>query len=160
MPRFRFSLDPVLRTRRLAEQGRQRTVAQIERERMELEELLRQQQMTIAQGKASLQHGLVGKIDAQGLRLHAAASIHLMRIAQRIVLELACVHRRLDAARVELLEATRRRRAVELLRQRRFEFWKAAQEKSETAMLDELAGMAAFRDQSAGLREPSVETSP
>jgi len=145
MAKFTFALEPLLKARRLVEQSHQRIVAQIDRERIQLEENLRRHQMHITQGKQSLQGHLVGKIDAHALRMHAAASIHLMREAQRIVLELAGVHRRQEAARAELIEASRRRRAVELLRERRFEQWKAAQDKAETAALDELAVIAAGR---------------
>jgi flagellar export protein FliJ len=146
LQKFTFSLDPLLKARRLSEQKLQRVVAQNERERMELEETLRRQQLNIAQSKLSRQDSLVGKLDAAGLRMHAAASIALMRHAQRMVLELAGVQRRLDAARAELIEAARRRRAVELLRERRLEQWKIVLTKAETDALDELAVIAASRN--------------
>lgn len=145
MPKFTFALEPLLKARRLVEQSHQRIVAQIDQQRIQLEDTLRRQQVHITQGKQSLQGHLVGKIDTHALRMHASASIHLMREAQRIVLELAGTHRRLEAARVELIEAARRRRAVELLRERRFEQWKADQDKAETTALDELAVIAAGR---------------
>ena len=49
------------------------------------------------------------------------------------------MNRRLDTARGRLIEATTRRRAIELLRDRRCARWKAALAKAETAALDELA---------------------
>ena len=79
------------------------------------------------------------------LRLAANASLHVVRKAQQIVLQLAGVHRRLDLARAQLIEAAKRRRAMELLRDRRFAQFKAAENKAETAALDELAGFAAAR---------------
>lgn len=139
MAKFRFELEALLRARRLAEQTRQREVAGIERERSILEDTLRRQQRMIEEGKASLTGALVGMIDAEALRLHAAATMQQLRQGQRIVLELAGVHRRFEAARTTLIEAARRRRAVELLRQRRFEQWCAAQDKAETDAIDELA---------------------
>jgi flagellar protein FliJ len=51
----------------------------------------------------------------------------------------------MEAARAGLIEAAKARRAVELLRERRWEEWKFAQEKAETAALDELAVIAAAR---------------
>jgi len=134
-----------LKARRTIEQGHQRIVAQVERERLALEEKLRGQQGRIAEGKRLLQKALLGPVDAQTLRLHAMESIHLARTAQRLVIELAGAHRRLEAARAELIEATRRRRAVELLRERRFEQWNSAMQKAETAAIDELAVIAAAR---------------
>ena len=156
MPRFHFALEPLLNARRKAEETHQRLVAGIERERLELENTLRRQQGAISEGKQSLQGSLVGALNIVSLRFHAASSIQLMRQAQRIVLELAGVHRRLDAARGELIEAARRRRAVELLRERRFEQWTAEQEKAETAALDELAVVsAAHRRRAIALNQGS-----
>lgn len=129
----------------MVEQNHQRLVASIEHERMALEESLRTQQHRIAHGKESLSSGLVGQVDMTVLRRHAAVSIQLQRLAQRTVLELAGVHRRLDAARQELIEAAKQRRVVERLREQRFEQWKAQQEKAETDAIDELAVMAAAR---------------
>ena len=145
MAKFTFSLDPLLKARLAVEQRHQRAVAMIEQERRGIEERIRNQQRQIADGKQAVRSGLIGDVDAQGLRQHAAASLHLMRQAQRLVLELHGVHKRLDAARAVLIEAAKARRAVELLRERRWEEWKTAQEKAETAALDELAVIAAAR---------------
>jgi flagellar FliJ protein len=139
MSRFRFALEPLLRARRAVEERVQRRVAEIERERQALEDRLRAQQLHIAQGKRALREGLIGSVNMPGLRLHAADSIQLLRAGHRIVLALAGVHQRLEAARRELVEAARQRRAIEILRERRFEEWKQGMEKSETAALDELA---------------------
>jgi len=145
MAKFIFTLDPLLRARLAVEQQHQRAVAVIEQERRGLEERIREQQRQIAEGKQTVRGGLIGDIDAQGLRQHAAASLHMMRKAQRLVLELHGIHRRLEAARAGLIEAAKARRAVELLRERRWEEWKFAEEKAETAALDELAVIAAAR---------------
>lgn len=148
MAKFTFSLDPLLKARLTVEQRHQRAVAVIEQERRGLEERIRDQQRQIAEGKQTVRGGLIGAVDAQGLRQHAASSLHMMRQAQRLVLELHGVHRRLEAARAGLIEAAKARRAVELLRERRWEEWKSAQERAETAALDELAVIAAARSKS------------
>jgi flagellar FliJ protein len=145
MARFRFRLEPLLKARRLAEQGRQRAVAEIERERLVIEDRLREQQQFISAGKRSMRDEMTGTLDVDAMRLHAGATMRLMRDAERMVIELAGVHQRLDAARSELIEATRQRRAVELLRERRFEQWKAELEKADDAAIDELAVHAAAR---------------
>jgi flagellar FliJ protein len=145
MARFRFPLESLLTARRLAERERQRGVADLERQRMRLEQKLRRMQDAIAGGRQDLRTALVGTLDAQSLRMHAASSLHHLRAAQRVVLELAGVQRNLDAARAALIEAARARRAIELLRDRRLEQWKTAQNKAETDMLDELAVIAAAR---------------
>lgn len=145
MAKFRFELEPLLKARRMTEQSHQRAVAAIEHERMQLENALRQLQQQISSEKSTLQTELVGTIDAHQLRLAAASTMQTMRKAQRIVLELAGVHRRLETARTHLIEATRQRRAVEILREKRFEEWKSKLDKSETDALDELAIIAAAR---------------
>jgi flagellar protein FliJ len=144
-PKFNFALESLLKARRMYEQQHQRAVAQIERERISLEDNLRRQQANIALGKQATKSSLIGRIDASALRMHAASSIAVMRAAQRTVLELAGVHRRLDAARLELVEAMRERRAVELLRERRFEQWKYEIDRAENSAIDELAIIAAAR---------------
>jgi flagellar protein FliJ len=145
MGKFRFELEPLLRARRMTEQSHQRVVAAIESERMKLESALRDLQQQISHEKFVLQGDLVGRIDAHQLRLTAAATMQSMRKAQRFVLELAGVHRRLETARAQLIETTKQRRAVELLRERRFEEWKQRQDKMETDAIDELAVIAAAR---------------
>ena len=148
MARFRFRLEPLLRARRQTEQTRQRAVAELERRRRELEDTLRRQQQFITAGKQSLRDRLVGSLDMASLRAHAGSTIHLLREAQRIVIELAGVHKRLEGARAQLIEAARQRRAVELLRERRLAQWKAQINKAEDAALDELAVHAAARKES------------
>lgn len=150
MAKFRFELEPLLKARRMVEQSHQRAVAALEHERMKFEDLLRQLQQQISSEKSGLQMELTGVIDAHQLRLGAAATMQTMRKAQRIVLELAGVHRRLETARAQLIEATRHRRAVELLREKRLEEWKSRLDKQETDAIDELAIIAAARRSTAG----------
>ena len=149
MPRFNFTLDPLLRARTQAEQARQIAVAELECRRMALEDRLREHQRGIAAGKAELGERLVGRLDVHELRLQGNAALALVRHAQRTVVELAGVHRRLEAARAELVEATRERRSIELLRERALERWRAEQERVETAALDELAVIGAARKETA-----------
>src|SRR6185436_16051682 len=102
MPRFIFKLEPLLRAGKRQEQEKQRFVAGIEAERMRLEQALRQHQMNIAAGKDALRAGLVGRVDAGVLRLEAAGTMQVLRKAQHTLIELAGLHKRLDAARAEL----------------------------------------------------------
>ena len=145
MAKFHFNLEPLLKAKKRVEEVHQRAVAQIERQRMDVEENLRRHQANIALGKQSLRQGLVGPVNTHGLRLHAASSMQMMRKAQRVVLELAGIHKRLEIARTALVEAAKERRAMELLRDQRFAQWKAARDKRETAAIDEVAVIAAAR---------------
>ena len=97
--RFRFTLEPLLKARRMTEERHQRIVADIERLRMKLEDDLRRQQGNITSGRHQLRDSLSGSLNVQSLRMHASCSMQLLRQAQRIVLELAGVHKRLEAAR-------------------------------------------------------------
>ncbi len=143
MPKFVFKLEPLLEARRRAEETEQRAVAAIERQRLALEDLLRDRQGEIIEAKHGMRQTLVGRIDLRDLRLRAGMSLHLVRQAQQLALQLAGLHKRIEAARAVLVEATRRRRALELLRDRHLARWKRAIEKAETAALDELAVSAA-----------------
>jgi len=145
MARFRFRLEPLLRARRSTEQTKQRTVAELEGRRRDLEHGLRSAQDRIASGKREQSGRLIGALDVSALRAQAGWTIQHLRQAQRLLLELAGVHRRLEGARSELIEATKQRRAVELLRERRFLQWKRRITKAEDAALDELSVQAAAR---------------
>lgn len=145
MSKFVFALKPLLRARLAEEHAAQRVVAGIQRERYDMEDRIRQKQQAITIGKSQQQKILTGVMDMPILRGHAGSTLRLMRDAQRIVLELAGLHKRLEAARDTLREHTRQRRVVELLREKRFEQWKWTQEKIEREALDELAVIAAAR---------------
>ncbi len=145
MARFVFRLQPLLRARRLAEQTQQRRVGELEQQRIGLEDTLRRRQQALADSKVALRDRLMGTLQLHDLRVHANAALQVMRQGQRLVLQLAGVHKRLEEARADLLAATQRRRALELLRDQRLEQWRADQNRAEAATLDDLATAAAAR---------------
>lgn len=145
MAKFTFDLEPLLRARKAAEDQQIREVGALEQKRRLVESRIAAAQHVISANKASVRGELVGSIDPAGLRLQAHNSLKAMRDAQRLVLELAGVHRQLVAARSVLAEKARDRRAIELLKERRFEAWKSEQDKREAAFVDELAVSAAAR---------------
>jgi flagellar FliJ protein len=139
MAKFRFELQAVLNARLRAEELQQRRVAELEASRRKLEDGLRARQARIGESRAQLRGRLMGAIDPSMLRGQANASLAGMRDAQRVVLELAGIHRRLQSVMVELRAASRDRRAVEILKERRFEDWRREQDRREQAELDEIA---------------------
>lgn len=145
MAGFRFALQPLLKARRHQEQTAQLGVAELERERLTVEDRIRRKQRALSSGRRDLRTSLTGHLHLASLRGHAGSALRLMRDAQRDVLELAGVHKRLDAARATLLVATTSRRAVELLKQRRLEAWQRREDRRETDALDELAVFSAAR---------------
>jgi flagellar protein FliJ len=139
MAKFVFKLEAVLRQRRTEERDQQLAVAQIERARLSLESQLRGIQGTIVAEREELRLALTSKrVGFSDIRLQAGTESALRRQAQRLVLELAGVHKRLDRAREKLVRASARRKAIERLRERRYEAWAEDRKRKEAASLDEL----------------------
>ncbi len=148
MKKFRFEYEALLDVRKRAEEERQRVVAELERERLTIEDELRRCQQSIVQSKSGLREALAptgdgARVDVNSVRLQTGAAFHLTHRAQQIALRLAGAHRRLESARAALLEATVARKAVETLKERRFEAWKTAVDRAEAAAMDEMATMRA-----------------
>lgn len=163
MARFVFELQAALEQRERVERERQVVVAQLQAEASQLEEFIRGRQRQIEQEKEELRQALVSEraagasggmiVDLDAARRQGAAALGRIREAQQAALRLAGVLRRLDKARLDLLEAARQRKAVELLRDRRYEAWKLDQARREAAAVDELAVMRAGRSAGPGGRE-------
>ncbi len=146
MAKFVFRLEPLLTARRHAEQDARRVVAVLERERIGFQDELRRHQQQIMSDKQQMRGSMTGSLDMRSLRQGAGVTLHVIRKAQQVVLKLAGVSQRMESARAELRKTMTRRRAIELLREKRFDQWKIVQAKAETAVLDELAvGRAARR---------------
>ena len=145
MPRFVYQLESLLSLRERQERDKQLVLAQVESESRDIEARLRAIHSEIARGKQSWRDSLAGAVDPRAARLEAGAAVHAQFRAQRLVLQLAGIQRRIESARADLLEASRRRRAVELHKERRLREWRRAQSRREDQMLDEMAVMAAAR---------------
>lgn len=146
MARFRFELEAVLDHRERIEQQKQRSVAELETQRLRLERTIREYQRAIADERLQ-QRDLLRLGHVMDARAQAGATVRLAAAAQRSVIELSGVHARLQVARAELLEAAKRRKAVDLLKERRLEQWKLGQDRREAAAMDELAVMKAGRNE-------------
>lgn len=150
MKRFRFKLQPVLNQREREERDRQLEVARLEAERLKLENTLRRQQENVSAGKDALREAMGAgqgeasiaegghRVRPDVLRMQATNALHLNFRAHQTVLGLAGLHARLDEARGRLVEASRRRRAIELLKERREGEWKRESERRERVDQDEL----------------------
>lgn len=150
MPAFRFNLQAVLDQRERTERDRRLVVAALERERIELESSIASSQRAISATKEDLREALGGSaggpINPRSVRLQAGASLHLQARTQRLALRLAGVYQRLEAARIELREASASRKAVELLRERRRDEWRTRLRRAENAELDEIVTMRHSRN--------------
>lgn len=136
---FKFNLDPVLEHRRIIEDDRQRDLAKHLRQKMILMDQLRQMQDTIRTSKHDLAGSLVGRVDLTRVADFARYSGQTTIRAQQLVQKLAQLEQQISASRERLLAATRDRKAMELLRDRRHREWHADQVRRETAELDDLA---------------------
>lgn len=143
---FRFTLEPVLRQRELAEREHQRRVASVERERIALEDTLRDQQREIEREEAELAALTAGpgcvprELRDQGVALLAARSR-----ARATASLLAAAHARLAKARAALGQAAAARRSMELLRDRRRKEFESAEAKADAVLADDIASNPAFR---------------
>ncbi len=146
MPQFTFTLEVVLQQRRMQEDQCQRDLAKVLRQRMILMDQLRQMQSTITQSKLDLRTGLIGAVNMDAVSQFARFSAQTTVRARALVAKLAGVERQAEAARGKLLAATKARKAIERLRERKFRQWKLEQSRREGAMLDEIGvGRFAFR---------------
>jgi len=142
---FQFKLEPLLKHRRTLEEQAQSELAQRLRHKLMLENQLRDQQQTIVTDKASMADSLVGRVDVGRIRQHAMHQHQVALRVQQIAMRLLELNREIDEARASLIEAAKQRKAVERLKEKQFERWRAAQEKARAAELDELATQAYAR---------------
>jgi flagellar FliJ protein len=145
MARFSFKLEPVLRHRRMIEDEHQRELAQLLREQMILESRMHVLQGEITRDKSSMGSALVGRVDVSRIRQHGAhqgrVAVHLQEIASRLFM----LHRQIDDRRSQLIEATRARKAVEILKDKQYRRWRDEQNRRENRELDELSTQAYTR---------------
>jgi flagellar protein FliJ len=139
MAKFQFRFNTLLKHRRRIEDQRQRTLAQHLRTRMILHDQIREMQDTIRDSKRSMADGLIGKVDLTRVGQFARYSGHAAQRARQIVVKLAGLEKQVELARAELLDATKQRKALELLRDKDHAKWRYEQDRKETNELDELA---------------------
>lgn len=158
MGKFVFELEAVLTQRRAEEREKQLVVGAFERERLGVEGAIREAHEGIEREQQELRALSSGTINAVDLKRQASAALSAVNRAQALVLRLAGVQKRLDAARLELLLAATRRKAVENLRERRYEQWLLDEKHKEGRALDELVVMRRRTQTSeAGVESPGEE---
>ncbi len=150
MAKFEFKLDPVLRHRRMIEEQAQRDVAQLLRRKLILETQIADLQRTLAMDKQAMGEALAGRVDVIRIRQQGAHGNRVALRVQEIALVLFKLAQQLDQARARLLEATKSRKAVELLRQKRLARWQHAQRRIETRDADELVTQTYARRMARG----------
>lgn len=139
MATFTFRYQTLLDHRRRIEDEAQRELAKHLRVRSILQDQLRNQQETIHRSKHELTGALVGKVDLTAVGRFARYSGSVAARARQIVGRLAQLEDEVAEARSILLDATRKRKALELLRDRHHGLWRREQDLRETAELDDLS---------------------
>lgn len=143
MSRFKFRLQPVLDQREREEREKQLVVAELERTRLALESRIRMCQQMMSDERATLSEalGTGQRVNLQEVKMQAGATLTHNFEAQRTVLELAGVFKKLQKARNELIGAASRRKAVELLKTHQQEAFKRELDLKESRDLDEMSVM-------------------
>ncbi len=150
MARFEFKLEPVLRHRRMIEEQRQRELAQLLRQKLILETQISNLQQTIVTDKHAIAEALTGNVDVTRIRQHGVHSNRISVRVQQIAIELYKLTQTIEAARTSLLSATKARKAVELLREKRYERWAREQDRMQTREADEMVTQSYARRMAQG----------
>ncbi|MEX2672950.1 MAG: flagellar export protein FliJ [Phycisphaeraceae bacterium] len=152
MAAFQFKFESVLNHRRTIEDQAQRELARHMRTRMILQGQLEQMQSTIRQSKNDLADALVGKVDLDRVSGFAQFNGHTAVRARQLVEHMTKAEKQITEARQRLLDATRQRQAMELLRDRHQRTWKQEHKRRETITMDELATQQYLRRETVGGR--------
>lgn len=137
MKAFQFQYKVVLRQREVIEQGKQRALAKLMHQRNAMVGRLREMQDTISSSKREAAHGLVGTVDLNAIAGIARYSASCALQGNTVVRELAQLETLVEQARNEVIEASKNRKALELLRDRQRQAWELEQRRMEAKLLDE-----------------------
>lgn len=137
MKAFQFQYKVVLRQREVIEQGKQRALAKLMHQRNAMVGRLREMQETISTSKREAADGLVGTVDLGAIAGIARYSASCALQGNTLVRELAQLETLVEQARNELIEASKNRKALELLRDRQRQAWELEQRRMEASRLDE-----------------------
>ncbi|MBX3317319.1 MAG: flagellar FliJ family protein [Phycisphaeraceae bacterium] len=146
MTRFVFQLDAVLRMRQREEDRAMLALAECERVRLERLRVAGEIESRVAMGRADWRDRLasgegVGGVEMGAVRLQANSTLRDLVVLKQAAMQVAAAERQVSRARDELLQATRRRRAIEDLRQQRLDEWRSRELRQEQREMDEMAIM-------------------
>lgn len=145
MPRFIFKLEGVLRQRKQIEQQRQRDVAMTQQQVSQLQAVLRELNQSLQAATEDMRNNrLIGKLDLAFLAAHRRYSLAMQRKGQGIVQRLAQLAKQVETQQKALIEATKRRKAIDKLKERRMTQWRDDLERREMTELDEITNQLFF----------------
>jgi flagellar FliJ protein len=154
MARFSFSLEPLLKLRRLEEDQKKRgflsSLQLCRLKEAEIEEISRRRE----EAKARCRELLPGRIEIEDLlRARRFLNVLFQRLSEKRV-ELQALRPALDEARAAYRKAAARRRVVEKVRERKWREYLREEDRRERRELDE-AGQNLFWKARAESREPA-----
>jgi len=158
--KFDFRLQIVLEERARRERVQQGVVGQVQSERTRIQQRAAIIQADLASGRRGLRDMMTGEVDASAVRRSGIASLHGLLKLQRIAVELAGCHRRLETAQAELTARAVARKAVETLRAQQLAAFKARINRLEAAELDDIITMRAGTYASQGRASDSSHANP
>ena len=146
MPRFVFSLEPVLRHRVHAERERMRELAACQAEITRLQAELKALNDAIQGSAADMKaNHLTGPIDVGYLAAQRRFTVAMQRKGQTLVQDMARQQRKVDDAQRLLAEAAKERKVIEKLREKQLERWNQDAARREQADADEVGAQFGYR---------------
>jgi flagellar FliJ protein len=150
MKRFRFNLEVLLRVYRLDEDNKKKKLGEANRElrvaEQDLVNLGRDYDASQDQERAVRTTGET----AARMRLYVLYMFDLKQRIERQKLTVRDKHRLVRAAREKLVEAMRRVKAIEKLKERRKEAWKKERQRFDMKQLDDLCSQQFIRQAREG----------
>lgn len=145
MRRFRFSLEALLEVRKRAQHGVERELAQKNREIFAAQSNLMGYRSQLADMQAGQKSNRAATTDIFSLR-NSVSFRHWLKLAMlrkgRLIQEF---QRHAQEIRGRLVEATRQKRAIELIREKHYREWLGEYRNSERAFMDDVSQQGFIR---------------
>jgi flagellar export protein FliJ len=147
MARFKFRLEPLLEARRREEREAQRALAACRAVVVEIELhiAVANTQIRESMDRVRAMH-LSGKLDLVFVAAHRRFVAAMQRRGIVWAQKLAAAQGKVAEAQASLVEAAKRRKAIEKLRERQLQRWQIEQERKQALELDEISMRIAFEN--------------
>jgi flagellar protein FliJ len=140
MAKFVFQLEGVLRQRTHVEQQRKRELAVVQQQMSTLEAELRALDASVRNAEQDLrQNRLIGKIDLAFLAAHRRYAFAMQRKAMGVAQKMANLQVQLEKAAKLAAEASKQKKILEKLRERRFARWREQLQRRDMIEMDEIS---------------------
>jgi len=157
MAKFVFKLEALLKQREREEQECLRLLAEQAAVVNSAQEAVRRINETVQSGHEDVRRHLMGPLDMGFLTAHRRFMGAMQRQVIELVQKVVQAKKRLEEVRTRLAEAARRRKAIEILREKQFDRWRMQQARAETALGDEIGNQLALYNMLQDQLEEVVE---